>query len=120
MSKENVPTANPFEEAKTMVILKTKVVPEMALVYRGFEDLEKLISFVGTRPVLNTDLTLSFKKQIVEPNSVIFRDVYGQVTKVLTLDEASAIHDIAAQAEYNAEQHRNNVQAKEIKPRKAK
>lgn len=115
-----VTTANTFETANSMVILRPKTTPVVALIYKGFEDLEKLIGFVGSKPVLNTDMSIQFKKTLVKPNSVIMRNSFGEVVKVMTLAEASEQYDIAASAVYNAPEHANKVQAKPIKERKPK
>ena len=89
-----------FKTAKSSVILKLKVIPVQALVYRGFEDLEKLIKFVGSRPVINADMTIQFKKTLVPANSVVFRNEFGEVTKVMSFDDAEKMYDIAAQRDF--------------------
>ena len=107
---------NPFEVAKQSVILKTKVIPTMAFIYRGFPDLENLIKFVGSRPMINGDMTLQFKKTIVPNNSVVLRNQYGEIVKVMTFADAADTYDIAAQSDFRPEDS-NKVVAKEVKTR---
>ena len=114
MSKENV-----FTEAKQSVILKSKVVPVQAFVYKDFNDLENLIKFVGSRPIINGDMTIQFKKTIVPKNSVVMRNQYGEVINVLSFDQANTAYEIAAQSEFKPE-HINKVIAKEVKKRAPK
>jgi hypothetical protein len=114
MSKENV-----FTEAKQSVILKTKVVPVQAFVYKDFSDLENLIKFVGSRPLINGDMSIQFKKTIVPKNSVVMRNQYGEVISALTFDQANTLYEIAAQSEFKPE-HVNKVIDKEVKKRTPK
>jgi len=109
-------TTNPFEVAKQSVILKTKVIPTMAFIYRGFPDLENLIKFVGSRPMINGDMTLQFKKTIVPNNSVVLRNQYGEIVKVMTFADAADTYDIAAQSDFRPEDS-NKVVIKEVKTR---
>ena len=127
MSKENAQrpepqaeAANPFEKVNTMTILKPKTTPIETFVYRGFDDLEKLIKYIGSRPTLNPDLSLQFKKAVVKPNSVLTRNAFGEVAQVMTFEEAAAKYDIAATTEFQPERDTNKVQAKPVKERKSK
>lgn len=126
MGKENLnttaaaQTANPFEDALTIAILKPKTKPFETFIYRGFDDLEKLIKYVGSRPALNPDLSLQFKKAVVKPNSVIIRNAFGEVVRVMTFKEAAEQYDIAASAAFDADRDSNKVQAKPAKERKHK
>jgi hypothetical protein len=108
--------ANPFETSKNAVILKTKVVPEMAYIYRGFNDLKNLILFVGSKPMINGDMSLQFRKVVVPENSVVMRNKYGEIVRVLTFEQAALLYDIAAQSDFRPEDE-NKVVAKEVKPR---
>lgn len=109
-----------FDNAKTMVILRPKSTPVEAIIYKGFDDLESLIGFVGARPALNPDLTMQFKKQVVKPGSVVTRNSFGEVVAVMTLEQASERFDIAASAPYDPARDANKVQAKPVKERKSK
>lgn len=126
MAKENANTAataqvaNPFENAATIAILKPKTKPFETFIYRGFDDLEKLIKYVGSRPALNPDLSLQFKKAIVKPNSVIIRNSFGEVVRVMTFEEAAENYDIAASSSFVADRDSNKVEAKPVKARKSK
>lgn len=114
MSKENV-----FTEAKQSLILKSKVVPVQAFVYKDFSDLENLIKFVGSRPLINGDMSIQFKKTIVPKNSVVMRNQYGEVMSALTFDQANNLYEIAAQSEFKPE-HVNKVIDKVKKTRTPK
>lgn len=109
---------NPFEKVNTMTILKPKTTPIETFVYRGFDDLEKLIKYIGNRPTLNPDLSLQFKKAVVKPNSVITRNAFGEVSQVMTFEEAATRYDIAATTEFQPDRDTNKVQAKPVKERK--
>jgi len=94
-------TPKTFETAKTSIVLKPKTKPEMAMVYRGLQDLKSLILFVGSKPVLNADATIQYRKHIVKDNSVIFRNANGQVSKILSFEEASKVYEIIADSEFS-------------------
>ena len=102
---------NNFNTASQSLILKTKVTPEAAFNYKGIADLENLIGFIGTAPKVNVDkgkMVLSFGKYTINDNSVVLRNSYGEVTKVLSYEDANNIYDIAAQSEFKPE-HKNKV-----------
>ena len=126
MGKENsntaaaVQTASPFENASTIAILKPKTKPFETFIYRGFDDLEKLIKYVGSRPALNPDLSLQFKKAVIKPNSVIIRNSFGEVVRVMTFEEAAEQYDIAASVTFDADRDTAKVEAKPVKARKSK
>lgn len=126
MGKENsnttaaVPSANPFENVATIAILKPKTKPFETFIYRGFDDLEKLIKYVGSRPALNPDLSLQFKKAVIKPNSVIIRNSFGEVVRVMTFEEAAEQYDIAASAAFDADRDSNKVGVNPVKARKSK
>ena len=109
--------ANPFVNSKQSLVLKLKVVATQAFHYRNFSDLKTLIQFVGSRPVINEDASLQFKKVVVPDNSIVLRDEYGAVVRVMSYEEADKGFEIAAQSEWKAE-HANKVKAKEIKAKK--
>jgi len=113
---ETEAVANPFENANTITILKPKTKPFETFIYRGFDDLEKLIKYVGARPTLNPDLSLQFKKTVVKPNSVLIRSAFGEVTRVMTFEEAAEQFDIAASAAFDADRD-TNKEVKTLKPK---
>jgi hypothetical protein len=112
----------PFTNAKQSLLLKPKTTTIQAFIYHGIEDLENLIGFVGVAPKVNIDkgqMVLSFGRTNIQNNSVIMRNAYGEVTKVLTLDEANAQYDIAASSEFLPE-HKNKLVVKPKVSRKPK
>lgn len=110
---------NIFAEAKNCVALKPKSVAVTAFVYRDLSDLKNLILFVGNRPLINPDTSLQFKKQTVKENSVVMRNAYGEVTEVLSYDDAANKYDIAAQHDFTAADA-NKVQEKPVRTRTSK
>jgi hypothetical protein len=110
---------NLFEVAKQSLVISPKTIKEQAFIYRSISDLENLIGFVGTTPKVDIDkgkMVLTFRKHIVTDNSLILRNAYGEVTNVMTLENANKIYDIVAQSEFLPE-HKNKVVVK-VKPEK--
>lgn len=114
---------NPFASSKQSLILKPKTVAIQALHYKGFEDLKTLIDFVGSTPKIDVDKTgnpvLSFRKQTVRDNTIILRNSFGEVTRVMSYAEAAEVYEISAQSEFKAE-HKNKVVDKPVKKREVK
>jgi len=114
---------NPFASAKQSLILKPKTVAIQALNFKGFEDLKTLIDFVGNTPKIDVDKNgqpvLLYKKQVIKDNSIILRNSFGEVTRVMTYAEAAEIYEISAQSEFKAE-HKNKVVDKPVKKREVK
>ena len=113
-------TATPFENAATIAILKPKTKPFETFNYKGFEDLEKLIRYIGSRPVLNSDLSLQYKKHTIKPGCLVIRNAFGEVARVMTYDEAQVQYDITASAPFVADRDTAKVEAKPAKTRKSK
>ena len=65
-TEEKVPQKE-FATAKTSVVIKPKTKNELVMIYRGLQDLKSLILFVGSRPVLNADASIQYKKFIITP-----------------------------------------------------
>lgn len=89
-----------FENCKSNVILKIKVVPKAAFVYRSVDDLKMLIDFVKAEPkakIIEGKLTLAYGKANLFDNCVVLLSEVGKVSEVLTLDEAEKRYEIAAQ-----------------------
>ena len=101
-TEEKVPQKE-FATAKTSVVIKPKTKNELVMIYRGLQDLKSLILFVGSRPVLNADASIQYKKFIIADNSVVFRNGNGQVSKVMTFEEAENLYDIAADSFFKNE-----------------
>jgi len=102
---------NSFETAKQSLVINPRSVKTQAFVYRGMQDLENLIAFVGSSPKVSVEkgkIVLAFKKQIILDNSVILRNSYGEVTAVMSFEEAEKDFEIMAQREFQAED-RNKV-----------
>ena len=66
-----------------LVVISPKVTDRVMFNYRSIEDLPDLINFVGKAPVIQTDLTLNFKKVEVKEGDFIEVNQYGDVTTVL-------------------------------------
>lgn len=86
--------------SKSMVAIRPTAKPEVAFVYRSEADIKNLILFVGSNPVLTPDLTLKFKKIDVPTGSVVFRNSYGEVTRIMKIEEVEAQYEIVAEADF--------------------
>jgi len=104
-------------DTRQSLALKPKVVVVQAFHYRGFKDLKNLIQFVGSRPIINEDASLQFKKVIIPDNSIVFRNEYGAVVRVMSYDEANKMYEIGAQSDWKPE-HANKVKAREVRAKK--
>lgn len=100
-----------FDSAKQSVVIRPKSVNQQAFVYRGYNDLKNMILFVGSKPTIDENGDLWFKKTKVVANSVLLRDAYGRLTEQLTFDEASEKYEIVAQSDFKPE-HANKIVAK--------
>jgi hypothetical protein len=89
-----------FENCKSNVILKVKVIPKPAFVYRTSNDLENLIKFVGSDPKVKIEsgkLVMYYGKFVIKDNTVILLSEVGKVSQILNLVEADNLYEIAAQ-----------------------
>jgi hypothetical protein len=59
--------------------LTFKVVPKIGYSYNGLNDIPGLIKFVGTPPLINADLTLSYKKQLIKAGDIVMLDENGKL-----------------------------------------
>jgi hypothetical protein len=118
-NEKNTQTANPFETAKSAVVLKPKSTPELCFIYRGMADLKNLIQFVGSRPIINEDMSIQIKKTVIPENSVIWRNPYGEVTKCMTFEQAFNSFEIAASNDFDSK-FANKVLEKPVKARTKK
>jgi hypothetical protein len=112
-SKKSAAT-NSFEVAKQSIVINPKSVRTQAFVYRGMQDLENLIAFVGSSPKVSVEkgkIVLAFKKEVILDNRIILRNSYGEVTAVMTFEEAEKDFEILAQSEFLPE-HKNKVEEK--------
>ena len=115
---------NVFEVALQSLVLSPKTTKVQAFIYRSVNDLENLVRFLGVAPKVIFEkgkMTYQFGKILVPDNSVIMRDSYGTITRVLTFAEANDKYDIAAQREFdNAKDSQTpEVKAKVVRAKKA-
>lgn len=89
-----------FQNCKNNVVLKIRVVPKHAFVYRSVNDLKALIDFVKADPkakIVDGKLTLAYGKIDLFDNCVVLLSEVGKVSNILTLSEANILYEIAAQ-----------------------
>jgi hypothetical protein len=118
MTKENV-----FEVALQSLVLSPKTIKVQAFIYRGVNDLENLVRFLGVAPKVIFEkgkMNYQFGKLIVPDNSVITRSIYGDILLCMTLSEANDRYDIAAQRDYDNAKDSQNVTPKVKKVRTTK
>lgn len=108
-----------FAEASNIMVVSPKVKSELCLRFVDLNDLPALISFVGTSPTINPDMSLQFKKQTVKPGSYIFRNEYGEVTAVKSEKEMEASFELRADQAYT-DKFANKVTVKFRKAAEAK
>ena len=89
----------------------------LVLHYRGLQDLENLIKFVGKSPVINADMTLKYKKQVIKNDCYVFVNDYGDVTKVVSLSELKLGFDCSPLRNLEKEDH-NIIKEREVKSKK--
>jgi hypothetical protein len=104
----NASTSKSFNTAKQCVVIRSKSPNTMGFVYHDFTDLKNLIQFVGTRPQIDEDGKLYFRKTQVKENSLILRDASGRVTNVLSYEEAERTFEIVAESDFKPE-HANKI-----------
>lgn len=101
-----------------ILVLKSKAPEVQAFVYENENDLAQLITFVGKKPVVdieNGKTIFMFKKQVIKNGSIVFRNEYGDVIKVLTIEEMENIYDVENTSDFTTKVHANVVKAKEVK-----
>lgn len=104
-----------------ILVLKPKAPEVQAFVYENETDLENLTRFVGKNPVidfLSGTKTVRFRKQEVKDGSIVFRNEFGDVVKVMTVEEAENIYDIEGEYDFTIKSHANVVKVKELKSKK--
>jgi len=108
-------TEKSIMDAKQIVVVRPKSATEnVGFIYKDFSDLKKLILFVGSKPTIDEEGKLWFKKIQVTENSLVMRDAYGKVTAVLSLEEAQIKFAIVASHEYS-ESDANQIAVKVAK-----
>lgn len=94
---------------KNVLTVRYKSPEFLVFHYRDLQDLENLIKFVGKTPQINADMTLKYKKQIIKNDTYVFRNEYGDVTKIVTKDELKLGYDCSPLSEFT-ESHVNQIQ----------
>jgi len=100
-----------------MVVISPKVSDKVMFNYRGIEDLPNLIGFVGKAPVIQTDLSLHFRKQVVKPGDFIEVNQYGEVVTVFNEDIIKKSFVVKARKNYSDE-FKNTIIAKPARVKK--
>jgi hypothetical protein len=100
-----------FENAKQSLVVRPLSLNTQAFIYSGYTDLKNLILFVGSKPTIDENGDLWFKKTKVVANSVILRDAYGKLTEQLTFEQAAGKYEIVASSDFKPE-HANKIIAK--------
>ena len=100
-----------------VVALRPKAKIEAAFVYRNPDDLKSLIPFVGIPATLTANMEVQFKRTVVKPGSVVFRDEYGN-TRTMTIEEASARFDLVADKEFTPSDANKVISKTKSEPKK--
>jgi hypothetical protein len=108
-----------FATAKQSLVLRPNSINVSAFIYHSFADLKNLIKFVGTKPQIDEEGRLYFKKVLIPDNCVILRDTQGKVQRVMTFDEAESNYEIVAQSDFKPE-HANTIIPVVVKSRSKK
>lgn len=98
--------------------LRPKAPEVLTFVYENESDLGNLIAFVGKKPVVDIEAgkpVFMYRKHKIKNGSVVFRNEYGDVTKVMTLAEMEEIYEVENTFDYTGKAHANVVKAKEKK-----
>jgi hypothetical protein len=87
--------------------------------YTGLIDLPNLIRFVGKTPLINSDMSLQFKKQIVKAGDTLEVNSFGEVIKIYSQDELKASWELKGVMDFSDE-HVNKIREKPPQVRKPK
>lgn len=102
-----------FTTAKQLVILRPSSTEVLGFIYHDFSDLKNLIKFVGTRPTIDEEGKLWFRKLQVPDNSVVIRDAFGQVTNVMNYETASTKFTLVSDSDF-LPAHAAIIKSKEV------
>jgi hypothetical protein len=112
MATQSSTSAKSFASARQSVIIRPRTAEQQGFIYHNFSDLKNLVKFVGSKPSIDEEGNLWFRKQMIPDNSVILRNSYGQVTDVLSFDKAEEQYTVVLDSEFKPE-HANKVEKKE-------
>ena len=101
-----------FASLKQSIVIRPKSNNLQGFIYHDFSDLKNLVRFVGTKPQIDEEGNLYFRKTMIPDNSVVLRDAYGRVEKVMSFEQADKDYEIVGQSDFKPE-HANVVIAKE-------
>lgn len=82
-----------------VLVLKPKSTAIVGFVYENANDLANLIAFVGKKPVVDVEKgepVFMYRKHVIKNGSVVFRNEYGDVVKVLPIAEIENVYDVSA------------------------
>jgi hypothetical protein len=90
---------------KNLIVIRPKTTEQTGFRYIGLESLAELIKFVGKMPTIQMNTSnvpeLSFKKKIVKPGDLVFRNSFGEVTHTLTEQEVLSGFEIVKEIEFS-------------------
>ena len=95
--------------------LKPKAPEVLGFVYENATDLADLIAFVGKKPVVDVEngkTIFMFRKHIIKDGSVVFRNEYGDVVKVMSIEEMETVYDVENTFDFSGKVHTNVVKVK--------
>lgn len=101
-----------------ILVLKPKAPEVQVFVYENENDLAQLISFVGKKPTVDVENgkpIFMFRKQVIKNGSIVFRNEFGDVVRVLSIEEMESLYDVENTYDYTIKAHGNVVKAKEVK-----
>ena len=102
-----------FSSSKQSLVIRPKSINQAAFHYEGFANVKNLILFVGSKPTIDEEGNIYFRKMKILDDSIVLRDAQGKVTEVLTVDEAVAKYEIVAESDFKPE-HANKVTPKVV------
>jgi len=106
-------------EGGQVAVIAPKVKSELVFMYENTNDLEKLIVFVGIKPVIDFEkgkIIPRFKKITVTENSYIFRNSFGDI-RLISEEELYKNYDVQAVKDFTNE-FANKISLKEKKEKK--
>jgi hypothetical protein len=107
-------------EKSLILVASPKTTTETVFVYKSLSDLENLIAFVGSAPQVKVEkgvMILNYKKHEIKPNTVVFRNSFGEVVHTLPAEKFAENYEIRKEVEFSKD-YINKVAVKPVKERK--
>jgi len=100
---------NPELEFKNVLVIAPKTVKQTCFLFRGMQDLQNLIRFVGKPPRITENMTLIFNRHEVKPNCAVVVNDFSEVIKVIFEKELKENYDLISSVHFGKEHYNPQV-----------